>query len=155
MNWSIDHIFFRLAHNKFGDMIPVWEHDLVVVKYGNETEDDGSEEMITGYFINMDENWKITDKHARLCDHCYKNTCDRMTYCTKLDTDIERLILVDLDNKTKRDLLYGYYTILKYGHLGVGNCRRVQSCVQCLVLDNFPVAVGTVCVGYVRGKGEE
>ena len=56
VNWSIDHRFFRLAHNDFGGIVPIWEHEMMVAKKGDDLEDDGGEEIITSYFIDTDEN---------------------------------------------------------------------------------------------------
>ena len=78
-----------------------------------------------------------------------------MTYPTELEAEIERLRNVDGSAKSKRYLMYGYYITLKHGYLGVGNRRRVQSCVQHLVLDSFPVATGTTRVGFIRENVEE
>ena len=155
VNWSIDHRFFRLARNDFGGMVPIWEHEMMVVKKGDDLEDDGGEKMVTGYFINTDGNWKCTDKRVSLCDNCKKNTCDRMTYSTEWEREIGRLRSVDGSAKSKRYLMYGYYITLKHRYLGVGNRRRVQSCVQRLVLDSFPVTTGTTRVGFIRENVEE
>ena len=42
-----------MAHDDFGDMIPRWEHGVLVVKYPDES-DDGNEEMVSGYLNRLE-----------------------------------------------------------------------------------------------------
>ena len=143
----IGHLIHCMTHNDFGGIVPRMEHDVLVVKYSDKS-DDGNEEMISGYFEKFRNKWILTGKKVPMCSYCRKNTCDRMTYNHELDTEIMRLSSIDMDNKNKRYMLYRYYTILKSGHLGQGNRRRVHSCVQRLVLDHFPTPVGCDPVGF-------
>ena len=52
VNWSIDPYFFSLAGNEFGGMVPVWEHEVLAVKFRTD-EDDGSKKLVTRYFENI------------------------------------------------------------------------------------------------------
>ena len=105
------------------------EHDTLVVKYQDEL-DDGSEEMVSGYFEKVGNRWILTGKKVALCEIFKKNTCDRMPYKHEIDTKIMRLLTENVPNKTKRYMLYRYYTMMKSGRLGQGNRKKVQSCVQ-------------------------
>ena len=96
-------------------MVHVWQRDVLLVKY-RDGEDDGSEEKVTGYFEKICNCWELTKKHIRLCKYHYMNTYDPMTYSHKLDTKIERLVLLGKGNKTKSTIIYRYYTILKHGN---------------------------------------
>ena len=148
VNWSIDPHFFSLAGNDFGGMVPVWEHEVLPVLFRTD-EDDGSEELVTGYFEMINGKWETTEKRVPLCEYCTRNTCDRMTYGSELDTEIERLLTTDLEVRAQRYNMYRYYTLLKHGRLGQGNRRRVQECVQQLIHERFPLTFGFGPVGFL------
>ena len=148
VNWSIHDRFFSLARNDFGGIVPVWEHEVLPVTFRHE-ELDVSEEMVDGYFEKYQGKWILTEKRVPLCEHCGKNTCDRMTYRHPLELEIVRLNTTRANNYNKRYTMYRFYTSLKHGHLGQGNRMRVQCCVQALIHEMFPVAIGTVPVGFI------
>ena len=75
VNWSIDELFFSLAGNDCGGFVPVWEHEILPVFFRTD-EDDGSEELVTGYFEKVNDKWVTTEKRVPLCQYCSKNTHD-------------------------------------------------------------------------------
>jgi len=96
----------------------------------------------------VDDNWTMVEYSGEECEFCEGHTCDRVQYRMELDNHLNEVSLLDIMPDQKRFQMYRRFTFIKHGNLGGGVRRKLDNCVQELIVDVFPVTAGKRKRGY-------
>ena len=117
---------------------PVFEHDFEVIFFPEE-EDNLEDKYFTNQFSKRDGQWMIVDYAGEICDFCRGRMGKRLEYNDELEGMLEVVVMMEGRSNEKRYTMYCRFTALKYGGLGRGVRRKLDRCVQELILHRFPV----------------
>ena len=133
---------------------------LVKIKDDGDSQND---RYTDNFFTHGEEGWKEASWMPWTCDFCegeprtnfhpYHYSCRRMNYrrqmaMMQLYFDLGSLQNNHLSNKQKCYQCYRWYTMIVHGHLGVGNRRRIDACVEQEIMRQFPNPAGEERVGF-------
>ena len=139
INWAIGHLPTR---NTFISLTaPVFEHNFEVI-FSPEEEDNLEDKYFTNQFSKRNGQWMIVDYAGEICDFCKGSVCESLQYKDKLEGMLEAVAIMEGRLNEKRCIMYRRFTALKYGGLGRGVRRKLDGCIQDLILRRFPVDAG-------------
>ena len=152
VNWAYAHLPYGNSCLAF--VAPVWEHDLDVLKF---PEDDNNEDdyELRRLFIKHNGEWCIVEYGGYSCEFCEAHSCDRAQYRDELDDMLEYVRLLEIQPHQKCFQMYSKFTLEKYGVCGTGMRHKVDDCLQELIITNFPVAAGKRKRGYRSAGNDE
>ena len=145
INWSFSHLYTGNTFLSF--VAPYFEHDFVVVKFPDEC-DSNEDEEFSKQFKKVDDNWTMVEYIGEECEFCEGHTCDRVQYRMELDNHLNEVALLEMMPDQKRFQMYRRFTFIKHGNLGSGVRRKLDDCVQELIVAVFPVTAGKRKRGY-------
>ena len=128
-------------------MAPYFEHDFEVVKFSDEI-DDKEDEEFSKQFVKVGNKWMIVEYVGVVCEFCESHTCDRVQYRVELEEILNEVALLQIANDKKRYQMYRRFTFMKHSSLGSRVRRKLDNCVQELIVGNFPVEAGKRKRGY-------
>ena len=141
INWNFEHLSIG---NTFLEFVALYfEHDFVVVKFPDEADDHDDSEF-TRQFKKDKENgeWTIIDYAGLMCEFCEHYTCDRVQYSNELQSMCEEVGVMGIPSNEKRYLMYRRFIDMKHGSLGKRVRKKLDECVQELIVGAFPVEAG-------------
>ena len=152
VNWAYAHLPFGNSFLSF--VAPVWEHDFSVVKFP-EDEDENDDIELTRQFSKHNGEWMIVEYGGHTCEFCEGHSCDRAQYSDELEHMYDEVAQMEVPHNQKRYTMYRQFTTVKYGSLGNGNRRKLDDCVQELIVPYFPLVAGKRKRGYKSAKNNK
>jgi len=146
VNWCTAHL---PTGNSFLSLVaPVWEHDFSVLKFP-ECEMDEEDVELRRQFKKHNGEWLIVEYGGYSCEYCEEHSCDRAQYRDELEVMFEEVSQMGVPPNQKRYMMYRQFIALKHGPLGNRVRRKLDDCVQELVVCHFPVEAGKRKWGFV------
>ena len=109
--------------------------------YNHVTEDENDDIEITRQFKKYNGEWKIVEYNGGYsCEFCEAHSCDRAQYRDELETIHEEVAQMEVPHNQKRYMMYCQFIAVKYGSLGNQIQRKLDECVQELIVGHFPEA---------------
>ena len=152
VNWAYAHLPYGNSCLAF--VAPVWEHDLDVLKFPEDDNDEDDYEL-RRQFIKVNGEWSIVDYGGYSCEFCEAHCCDRAQYREELDGMLEYVRQLDLKPNQKRYQMYRRFISEKHGFCGTNMRHMVDDCVQELIVATFPVETGKRKRGYRSAGNDE
>jgi len=150
INWSFAHLYTGNSFLAF--VAPYFEHDFEVVKFPEEV-DDKEDAEFSAQFEKKDDKWMIVECVGVVCEFCESHTCDRVQYRVELEEMLSDVALLQIANDKKRYNMYRRFTFMRHSSLGSGVRRKLDECVQELIVETFPVESGKRKRGYEESQG--
>ena len=97
----------------------------------------------------------IVEYGGHTCEFCEGHSCDCPQYRDELESMYDEVAQMGVTNNQKRYTVYRQFTTVKYDSLGNGNRRKLDDCVQELIVTHFPVEAGERKRGYKSAKNHK